>query len=141
MTWLYYALASSITWSFVTIFGRMAAERVDTTLITTIRAVFMSVSLIIMTLFIKRINISSLSTIETKDWVYILLASLASSVSWLCYFAAFKYGFISKVITVDRISFIFIMLMSAFVFNEPLTFNMILGGSLMVIGIVLIAYK
>ena len=138
-TWFVYALLSAITGCMVTIFGKLASERVDTILITTIRAILMSVILILLTLWLKRINLAHVWAVEAKDWLYILLAAAASSLTWLFYFAAFKHGDVSKIVSVDRISFIFIILLSALLFNEPLTGKMMLGATFMVFGIFLIA--
>ncbi len=141
MIWLIYALLSATTWGLATIFLRLAMLRVDTTLVTTLRTVIMGLMLVTVTIFATNINKSNLSAIQTKDWIYIGLGALGSCIAWLLYFTAFKHGYVSKIVSVDRLSFILIMFMSALIFDEPLTRRMFLGAGFMVVGIFLIASK
>ncbi len=141
MMWLFYALLSATTWGFATIFIRLATLRVDSTLVTTLRTVLMGLMLISVTIFATNISKSNIYEIQPKDWMYIGLGSAASCIAWLLYFAAFKSGYVSKVVSIDRLSFVLIMFMSAFLFDEPLTKKMLMGASFMVIGIFLIASK
>ena len=124
----------------MTILDKMAIQRVDPVLMTTVRTILMSIMLIILTFSLKRINISSVLAMQSKDWLFIALAAVASSVSWLFYFTAFKYGAVSKVISIDRLSFVFIMFISAFFLGEPLTKGMLAGAALMVAGVMLIIH-
>lgn len=137
--WFWYALLSSFSWCAVTIFGKLASQRVDPNLLTTLRAILMSAILVITAIASKRISFDTCCSIQTKDWIYIALAAVFSSSAWLFYFTAFKYGLVSKVVSVDRLNFVFIIFLSAYLFGEELTWNIITGTLLMVSGIVLIA--
>lgn len=141
MIWLVYALLSATTWGFATVLMRLAMQRVDTTLVTTIRTIIMGLMLITITIFATNVSKSSLVEIETKDWLYIGIGSAASCIAWLLYFGAFQHGYVAKVASVDRLSFVFIMFLSALVFDEPLTHKMLMGAGFMIIGIFLIASK
>ncbi len=137
--WFLYALLSSISWCFVTIFGKLASQRVDPTVITTLRSVLMSLMLVSTAIISKRITFDTYYTIQAKDWGLIALASAFGSIAWLFYFTAFKYGLVSKVVSVDRLSFVFIMFLSAYIFGEELNWTMISGATLMVMGIIIVA--
>ena len=136
--WFLYAILSSISWCFVTIFGKLASQRVDPTIITTLRSTLMSIILIGVALVTQQISFERCCTIQAKDWLFIALAALAGGAAWLFYFTAFKYGLVSKVVSVDRLSFVFIMFLSAYIFGEELSWTMISGAALMVMGIVLV---
>ncbi len=138
LMWFLYAILSSISWCFVTIFGKLASQRVDPNMVTTIRSLLMTFMLVSSAVFFKQLTPASFSSIHAKDWGLITLAAAASSAAWLFYFTAFKYGLVSKVVSVDRLSFVFIMFLSAYIFGEELSWTMISGAALMVMGIMLI---
>jgi transporter family protein len=137
--WFLYALLSSLSWCAVTIFGKLASQRVDPNLLTTLRAIIMSVMLVAAAIFSRRISVDMCCCIQPRDWGYILLAALFSATAWLFYFTAFKYGLVSKVVSIDRLNFVFIIFVSAYLFGEELTWSVITGTILMVAGVVLIA--
>lgn len=137
--WFLYAFLSSISWCGVTIFGKLASQRVDPNLLTTLRAILMSVILVIAAIISRHISYDACLEITRKDWWYIFLAALFSSAAWLFYFTAFKYGLVSKVVSIDRLNFVFIIFLSAYLFGEELTWSIITGTILMVAGVVLIA--
>ncbi len=137
--WFVYAMFSAISGCFSTIFGKLASQRVDPTMITTLRSLLMSIMLIGVALITQQISFERCCTIQAKDWLFITLTALAGGISWLFYFSAFKYGLVSKVVSVDRLSFIFIIFLSAYIFGEELTWGRISGATLMVMGIMLIA--
>lgn len=137
--WFIYALLSSLSWCFVTIFGKLASQRVDPQLMTTLRAVLMSIVMLISTWFSRKLSYDMCCAIGTKEWWYIIFAAIFSASAWLFYFTAFKYGLIAKVVSVDRLNFVFIILSSAYLFGEELTWSTIAGTLLMVFGVVLVA--
>ncbi len=137
--WFLYAILSSVSWCFVTIFGKLASQRVDPSVVTTIRSLLMTFMLLTSTVLFKQFTPGSFSSIQAKDWGLMTLAAASSSAAWLFYFSAFKYGLASKVVSVDRLSFVFIMFLSAYLFGEELSWTMISGATLMVMGIILVA--
>lgn len=137
--WFVYALLSSLSWCFVTIFGKLASQRVDPQLMTTLRAILMSAVMVISTLFSRKLSYGACCAIGPKDWWYIIFAAVFSASAWLFYFTAFKYGLIAKVVSVDRLNFVFIILSSAYLFGEELTWSTIAGTMFMVAGVILIA--
>jgi transporter family protein len=43
-----------------------------------------------------------------KTWLYLVLSSLATGASWVCYFRALKVGDASKVASVDKLSLVLV---------------------------------
>lgn len=139
MMWFVYALLSCLSWTCVTIFGKLASARVDAYALTTLRAVLMSIIMVASVLFSKKFSLETCCSIELKDWYYIILMAIFSAAAWLFYFTAFNYGLIAKVVSVDRLNFVFIILSSAYIFGEELSWGTISGTILMVIGVALVA--
>ena len=139
MMWFVYAFLSCLSWTGITIFGKLASARVDAFLLTTLRAVLMSIIMVFWVFVSKKISFDSCYAIEVKDWSYIALMALFSAAAWMFYFTAFNYGLMAKVVSIDRLNFVLIILSSAYIFGEELTWGTISGTVLMVIGIALIA--
>lgn len=141
MLYLILALLAALTASLVTIFGKLGLKNVDPTLATTIRSFIMTIFLILVSLFLKRFDNFSLSIFSSKDWVLIILAGIAGALSWLFYFWALKLGPASHVAVIDRLSLVFVILISALILGENFNFKVTLGMILVVIGAVLIVLK
>lgn len=139
MLWFVYAFLSCLSWAAVTIFGKLASMRVDAHLLTTLRAIIMSIIMVVSVIYSKKISWDSCYAIEMRDWSYIALTAIFSAAAWLFYFTAFHYGLMAKVVSVDRLNFVLIILSSAYIFGEELTWGTISGTVLMVLGIALIA--
>ncbi len=136
--WFLYAILSSILGCFVTIFCKLASQRVDPSMVMTIQSLLLSFMLVSSTIIFKQLTPASFSSIHAKDWGLMALAAAASGAGWLFYLTAFKYGLVSKVVSVDRLSFVFIMFLSAYIFGEELSWTMISGATLIVMGILLV---
>ena len=49
---------------------------------------------------------SGLSEISRKSWVFLILSGLATGASWLCYYRALQMGEASKVVPIDKWSYV-----------------------------------
>ena len=139
--WLVYAFLSAVTAALVAIFAKLGLKEVDTILATTLRAVIMGAFFILVSLGLGKFAGFGASTILLKDWFLILLSALAGALSWLFYFLALKYGLASQVAAIDRLSIVFVILLSALFLGESLTWKTVLGGTLVALGALLIVWK
>ena len=99
----------------------------------------MTVFLVVVSLSLNKFQGFSFGMIESKSWLFILLAGLAGAISWIFYFFALKVGFASKVVAIDRLSLIFAVILAAIFLGESLSLKVILGAALMVAGALLIS--
>jgi transporter family protein len=139
--YLLLALLSAITASLVAIFGKLGLKNVDPTLATTIRSFIMASFLILVSLFLKKFENLSLHTFSSKDWLLIILAGISGALSWLFYFWALKLGPASHVAVIDRLSLVFVILLSALILGESLNLKIIVGMILIILGAILIVIK
>ena len=133
--YIVYALLAAVSASFVAIFGKIGLSRVDTTLATTIRAIVMAALLVIVSLILKKWD---LSQIDNKAYLFIFLAGLAGATSWFFYFLALKFGPATSVAALHRLSVVFVILFAALFLGESLTLKSIAGGALIVAGAILL---
>ena len=54
--------------------------------------------------------------LPSRTWLFLVLSSLATGASWVCYFRALKVGDASKVAPVDKLSLLLVA-MFAFLFS------------------------
>lgn len=134
--WLIFAILSSLFASIMTILMKVGLKNLDSTLVTCLRTsiVFMLLWIIIF-IFNKQKEIKS---ININEWKYIVLASLATCLTWVFYFLALKQTTVSKVVAVDRLSIVFSIIFSVIFLKEKLTFMTLIGITILVIGTVLV---
>ena len=138
MIYIIFALLSALTASLVAIFGKLGLKNVDPTLATTIRSLIMAVFLIVVSLFLKKFENFSLNLLSSKDWLLIILAGISGAISWLFYFWALKFGPASHVAVIDRLSLVFVIILSALILGEVFNLKTFIGMILIVIGAILI---
>jgi len=138
MSYIILALLSALTASLVAIFGKLGLKNVDPTIATTIRSLIMAGFLVIVSLFLKKFENFSLNLFTSKDLLLIILAGISGALSWLFYFWALKFGPASHVAVIDRLSLVFVILLSALILGEVFNLKVFLGMILIVIGSILI---
>lgn len=80
-----------------------------------------------------------LSKLAGRGGVFLLLSGLATGASWLCYFRALKMGDAARVAPIDKLSVVFVAVLSACFLGERLSILSWLGVVLIAGGAVLIA--
>ncbi len=138
MSYIILALFSALTASLVAIFGKLGLKNIDPTIATTIRSLIMAVFLVIVSLFLKKFENFSLNLLTSKDWLLIILAGISGALSWLFYFWALKFGPASHVAVIDRLSLVFVILLSALILGEVFNLKVFVGMILIVLGAILI---
>ena len=136
-----FAFLSAISAALVAIFGKLGLKTLDSTLATTVRSIIMAVFLILTSLALKKFGGFSGGAVGFKEWLFIFLAGIAGALSWLFYFAELKYGNVSKIVAIDRLSLIFVVIFAAMFLGEAVGWRAAAGAVLMVGGAILITLK
>lgn len=136
MSWFVWALLSALFAGLTAILAKVGVKDVDSNLATAIRTV-------VVLAFTWSIALSrrgqSLSAITRKTWLFLVLSGVATGASWLCYFRALKLGEASKVAPIDKLSVVFAMALASLFLGEHLSWKHLLGGSLVVSGVIILA--
>jgi transporter family protein len=82
----------------------------------------------------------SISTINNRTWIFLILSGIATGLSWLCYFRALQLGEASQVAPVDKLSVVVAIVLAAFFLHERVTWHHWVGGVLIFAGAVVLAY-
>lgn len=136
MNWLHWALLSAFFAGITAVLAKVGIESIDSNLATAIRT---TVVLVFAWLIVAITRPQEFNTISGKTWLFLTLSGLATGLSWLCYFRALQLGQASKVAPVDKLSVVVAIAFGALFLHEQLTWQHWVGGSLIVVGAVVLA--
>lgn len=137
--WLFYAGLSAVAAALVSIFGKIGLQGLDANTATTVRSVVMALFLIGV-MIIQR-NFSHLGEVlsNRRALLYIILSGTAGALSWLFYFVALKYGRVSQVAPVDKLSVVLAAVLAVVFLGESLSPLGLSGILLITAGVVCVA--
>ena len=133
--WFILALASSIFAALTSILAKIGIAGVNSTLATAIRTVVVLVMSWGM-VFITNAQ-SGIGEISRRSWIFLILSGLATGASWLCYYQALQVGLASKVVSIDKLSIIFTLVLAALILREPFTVKTVIACALIASGTLL----
>lgn len=137
--WLVFAILSSLFASIMTILMKGGLKNLDSTLVICLRTSIVFILLWIIILFMNKQK--EIKSINMNEWKYIVLASLATCLTWIFYFLALKQTTISKVVAVDRLSIVFSIIFSSIFLKEKITLMTLIGITILVLGTVLVIFS
>jgi transporter family protein len=132
MSWFAYALIAAAAAAATAILAKLGVEGVPSTLATAIRTVVVTVFAWAMVIGLDQQR--ALPTLSRRTVVFLALSGLATGVSWLAYFRALQMAPASWVAPIDKLSLPFTIVLATLWLREPLTWQVAVGVSLMVIG-------
>ncbi len=136
-----FAFLAAVFAAFVAIFGKVGLEKVDSTTATAVRAVIMALFLIgIIGIQGKYGNVSEIIS-NHKALAFIIFSGIAGALSWIFYFLALKFGPVSGVVSIDRLSIVFATILATIFLSEHVSFKTGIGIAFMAVGAILVALK
>lgn len=81
------------------------------------------------------------SSITTGQWTALILSAVTTTLSWIFYYRAMKDGQVSYVAAIDKGSILITLLLSFLILREPFTPKILVGGSLIFIGLIVLMWK
>jgi transporter family protein len=137
--WKYYAVLSAVFAALTAIFAKMGVKNVNSDLATAIRTAV--ILLITWGIVIFGHKIAGVRELTRSNWIFLILSGAATGLSWLFYFKALQLGDVSRVAPVDKLSVVFVILLSFLVLKEPLTPKVIIGALLICAGSMVMIWK
>lgn len=138
--WLIAACLSAFFAGITAILAKCGIKNTDSDIATALRTV---VVLLFswMTVFAAG-SAGTISEIEPKSLIFLILSGLATGASWICYFKALSLGDINKVVPIDKSSTVMSVLLAIIIFGE--TDNLavkLIGTAILTAGIFLMIEK
>lgn len=134
-TWIFYALLSALFAALVAVFGKIGLKDIDTTFATALRAIVMTVFLVVVAFALGKWSFSDV--ISHKTTLFIVLSGIAGALSWLFYFTALKVGPASGVAALDRLSVVFVFVLAVLFLAETFSIKHAFGAGLIALGAIL----
>ncbi|MBJ6362008.1 EamA family transporter [Paenibacillus sp. GCM10012307] len=139
--WLLYSLLSALSAALVAIFGKIGLKGIDANSATAIRAVIMALFLIGVVAMQGKFSQLGEIIAQRKAMTFIVLSGSAGALSWLFYFLALKYGKVSQVGPIDKLSVVIAVVLAVLFLGERLSWINAAGVALIAVGALLVALK
>jgi transporter family protein len=135
-SWVLFALGSAFFAALTALFGKLGVAGINSNMATFIRTiVILAVTAGILSM---RSEWEKPDKISSYSWLFLVLSGIATGLSWLCYYRALQLGPVSKVAPIDKLSVAIAIVLGIAFAGEQLTWQVALGGALIVAGSVVI---
>jgi len=135
--WKFYAVLSAFFAAMTAILAKVGVKGINGNVATAIRTGVVLVLAWGIVLFAGQMkDIKDLSKI---NWLFLVLSGIATGLSWIFYFKALETGNVSKVAPIDKLSVVFVLLLSFFILKEPFDIKTVIGGLLILGGTLVLA--
>ena len=137
--WIVFAFGAALFAGLTSILAKCGIKNTDSNVATALRTIVVLIFSWIM-VFISGSQ-STLTYINTKTLVFLILSGIATGASWLCYFKALQIGDVNKVTPIDKSSTILTMIMAFILLGEEITLIKAIAMVLIGIGTYLMITK
>ena len=140
MIWLIAAILSALFAGLTSILAKCGIRKTDSDLATALRTIVVLVFSWIMVFVVGSHN--TITDINAKSLLFLVLSGLATGASWICYFKALSMGDINKVVPIDKSSTVLTVLLAIICFGE--TSNLVIkltATAILALGIFLMVEK
>lgn len=140
MIWISAAILSAAFAGLTSILAKCGIKKTDSDLATAIRTIVVLIFSWIMVLVVGSQH--TITEIEPKAFVFLILSGLATGASWICYFKALSVGDINKVVPIDKSSTVLTVLLAIICFGETSNLVMkLIATAILAVGIFLMVEK
>ena len=133
--WFIFALLSAIFAACTSILAKVGIEGVNSNLATAVRTIVVLLMAWGMVFFTN--TQGGIMAISKKSWLFLILSGLATGASWLCYYKALQLGESAKVVSIDKLSIVFTVVLAVLFLHETVSVKSFAGCVLIVLGTLL----
>ena len=140
MLWITAAVLSAFFAGLTSILAKCGIRKTDSDLATAIRTVVVLIFSWVMVFVVG--SHTTVTGIEPKSLLFLILSGLSTGASWICYFKALSIGNINKVVPIDKSSTILTVLLAIICFDETSNLAIkLIATAILAIGIFLMVEK
>ena len=136
--WKYYALLSAFFAALTAILAKVGVKGINGNLATAVRTSV--VLLLTWGIVLFSGHLKEVKELSKANLIFLILSGLATGLSWIFYFKALETGDVSKVAPIDKLSVVFVMILSFFLLKEQMDIKTIAGGLLITAGAVVLVW-
>lgn len=138
-SWLFWAMASACFAALTAVFAKVGLQGVDSDFATFIRTLVIIVALALFLTYAGKWQ--DVSSLNRKNWIFLILSGLATGASWVAYFKALQMGNATQVAPVDKFSLVLVALMAVIFLDERPNLQEWIGLGLITAGVLTLALK
>jgi len=136
--WKYYALLSAFFAAATAILAKVGVKGINGNLATAVRTSV--VLLLAWGIVFFSGHLKEVKELSKTNLLFLVFSGIATGLSWIFYFKALETGDVSKVAPIDKLSVVFVMILSFVLLREQMDFKTIAGGLLITAGALVIAW-
>lgn len=138
--WLIYALLGAFMASMTTIFTKIGVTNLSPSLAATIKGIIMAIFLIGVSIMRQDFTSGNSNIFDyKKDLVFLILTGICGALSWVFMNMALKYGKVTQVAPIDKMSVVMSVIIAMILFKESMSIKAIFGVVLIAIGGIVVA--
>ncbi len=138
-TWIIYAIISMIFAGLTSVLAKYGLQNISADFGLGIRTTVIFV--IITTINLIGAKYKEFTNLTSLQTTLLVASGITTTLSWLFYYRAMKDGLVSYVAAIDKASILITLLLSFFLLKEPMTLKIIIGGSLIFAGMLVLIWK
>jgi len=140
MFWLLMAVLSALFAGLTSILAKCGIRKTDSDVATALRTIVVLIFSWIMVYVVG--SAETITQLELKSVIFLILSGLATGSSWICYFKALSIGDVNKVVPIDKSSTVLTVILAIIIFGE--TNNLpakLIGVTLIAAGVFMMVEK
>ena len=130
--WKWYAVLSAFFAALTAILAKVGVKGINGNVATAIRTVVILMLAWGIVFFSGQIK--ELKDISKTNLLFLILSGVATGLSWIFYFKALETGEVSRVAPIDKLSVVFVLILSFIFLREPVNVKVVAGGILIFAG-------
>lgn len=138
-TWIIYAIISMIFAGLTSVLAKYGLQNISADFGLGIRTTVIFV--IITTINLIGSKYKEFANLTTLQITLLIASGVTTTLSWIFYYRAMKDGLVSYVAAIDKASILITLLLSFFLLKEPMSPKIIVGASLIFMGMIVLIWK
>ena len=133
--WKWYALLSAVFAALTAILAKVGVKGISGNVATAIRTGI--VLLLAWGIVMFSGQMKEVKELNRTNLIFLILSGIATGLSWIFYFKALETGDVSKVAPIDKLSVVFVIIISFVFLGETVSAKVIIGGLLIFAGAIM----
>jgi transporter family protein len=138
-TWVFYAIISMIFAGLTSVLAKYGLQNINADLGLGIRTT--TIFLLVTAFVLITDKTKDLALVTTRQTILLICSGITTTISWIFYYRAMKDGLVSYVAAIDKASIVITLVLSFLLFKEPATPKILIGASLIFVGMLVLVWK
>lgn len=117
--WILFAFGSALFAGLTSVLAKCGIKKTDSDAATAIRTIVVLIFSWLMVWIVG--SAPTITGLDAKTWIFLILSGIATGTSWLCYFRALQLGDVNKVVPIDKSSTILTIILALIFLGEPIS--------------------